>query len=702
MSPALARSVPPPRLPALLAAIAVAAMVPAATRSADRTVRVPDSAGRLVSVPFHPARIVSLVPSVTETLFAIGAGDAVAGVTYHDQSPADVHSKTVVGGFGDPSAEAVAALAPDLVFVSRLHAPLRAALARTGAAVAEMDDTTLDWFYRRTRMLGRLTGKRAAADRLVTRIRKRFATLTQKVQRIPAAEHRRVARLMHLEGAMAPGDDSFQVAMIRAAGGIPPTWGLNGQVVSPSPDAWRAFDPEVIYACGGDAGLLDRLRADPLFRELSAVKDGAVHDFPCALTCRTSIYSAEFAEWLAATIYPERLVQPKTRLEPDARLRRRDLPLPLGKGFHARIVTSRIDDFEHSSLVLDLPRPMTVISSLEGRRTGVRAVVNHGLPPTHWHALHEGGPEAMSRRICGILGLAPDSASVLHTGADVSRAVVRSERHGDLAVVALVTAGVTSNAQRAGTDEGPWVEHGTINVILVTSCQLSERAMVRAIIAATEAKTAALQDLDIRSSYLPRYQATGTGTDNIAVVEGEGALADNAGGHCKLGELIGRAVRSAVTEAVARQNFLVAGRSIFTRLEERGLGIDVLAERYLSGHTDRPRQAAIRLERLLLDPRVAGLVATALAAADAQNRGLVGDVSALRTAALSAAAEAAGLPAVEPLDAVPGGELPAALEQVVEALLGAAVAAATGQGPDAKDHGPSGSPEAGTCPVPKR
>ncbi|MBR9986561.1 MAG: adenosylcobinamide amidohydrolase, partial [Desulfosarcina sp.] len=72
----------------------------------------------------------------------------------------------------------------------------------------------------------------------------------------------------------------------------------------------------------------------------------------------------------------------------------------------------------------------------------------------------------------------------------------------------------------------------TINIIVLANMRLTPRAMNRAIISATEAKTAALQDLDIRSSYTPMTNpATGTGTDNIIVVQGDGTRIDNAGGH---------------------------------------------------------------------------------------------------------------------------------------------------------------------------
>ncbi len=73
-----------------------------------------------------------------------------------------------------------------------------------------------------------------------------------------------------------------------------------------------------------------------------------------------------------------------------------------------------------------------------------------------------------------------------------------------MTVYALVTAGVESNAVRMSVDEGRFYEPGTINVILMTNMKLSSRARTRAIISATEAKTAAMEDLDVRSSASPQ------------------------------------------------------------------------------------------------------------------------------------------------------------------------------------------------------
>ena len=113
---------------------------------------------------------------------------------------------------------------------------------------------------------------------------------------------------------------------------------------------------------------------------------------------------------------------------------------------------------------------------------------------------------------------------------------------------------------RTGVDKANFVERdgkfsstsGTIITILLTNATLSDGGLARAIVTATEAKTAALQDLDVRSTYTPQNQATGTGTDNMIIVSGKGLgeALRCTGGHTKMGELIGVSTKTAVTEAI--------------------------------------------------------------------------------------------------------------------------------------------------------
>ena len=123
-------------------------------------------------------------------------------------------------------------------------------------------------------------------------------------------------------------------------------------------------------------------------------------------------------------------------------------------------------------------------------------------------------------------------------------------------ITVLVTTGI-NNARRAGDKAdiqellGITEEVGTINLILICSARLTDAAMLEAVMVATEGKAAALQDAAVLSPVSGRL-ATGTGTDAIAVVSGEGPQEIAfCGKHVLLGEWIGRLVIAAVTSSLA-------------------------------------------------------------------------------------------------------------------------------------------------------
>jgi adenosylcobinamide amidohydrolase len=245
--------------------------------------------------------------------------------------------------------------------------------------------------------------------------------------------------------------------------------------------------------------------------------------------------------------------------------------------------------------------------------------------------VHDQGLDVLKTQVLDVLGLAPDTTAFLFTGADMDHLSAAQERFKEIAVTVFATAGVDGNAMRTSRDSGGFYEPGTINVIIMTSHRLTPRAMTRAMITATEGKTAALLDLDIRSSYAQgRYRATGTGTDNILVVEGRGpAVLDNAGGHTRLGELIGKAVHRAVTEAVKKQNGITSDLNIFRRLEKRGISLHELLSEDLPCQCHISENMLIqKVETLLLDPLYRGFMATALAVSDAYDKGLIKDLGA--------------------------------------------------------------------------
>ncbi len=585
-----------------------------------------DADQRHITIPSRPERVVSLVPSVTELVFAVDAGDAVQGVTHHDDYPPAACGKTIVGGFFAPSVDRIRALAPDILFVSDLHQNVVRAFAETPSCriIRFRLDAPADLFDA-IKTLGRMFDRPGPARKLIADIREDLDHTRRKLDGIPAAQRKRVMRLMGRDAVMTPGDDSFQNALVRLAGGVPPTLDKPGKVVPVTLEEWKAFNPEAVYGCGGDRTLADTLLNQPGWRDVDAVKNGRIFFFPCDLTCRLSRRTGRFVSCLAARIYADAFagLPPVRKNEiTDART----IPLELSYVDTAEIVESAVNDYVHKTLMLHFSAPMAVSSTLEGFRENIRHAGNSYSPPQVWGLYHRIGLEASRDQLLKTLGLERDDVSMLFTGADMDNLSIQRREFRDMAVYALVTAGARTNAVRMAEDAGAFYEPGTINMIILSNMKLTPRAMNRAIISATEAKTAALWDMDVRSSYTPLTNpATGTGTDNIIVVQGDGPRIDNAGGHSKMGELIAKAVYAGVQEALYKQNSLTRKRNIFRRLEERRISLFGLASKCPCGAD--AGETARRLERLLLDPAYAGFMEAALAVSDLHERGLVSDIS---------------------------------------------------------------------------
>ncbi|MDY0221704.1 MAG: adenosylcobinamide amidohydrolase [Desulfobacterium sp.] len=333
--------------------------------------------------------------------------------------------------------------------------------------------------------------------------------------------------------------------------------------------------------------------------------------------------------------------------------------------------TCRIGDFKHKTLVVDFTSPQDILSTLEGFKTGVTTVANHYLPPPSWNMSHDRDLGSFTSRILETVGRAPASSALLMTGADMDNLTITDKQYKGMRATALVTAGVSSNAQRASRSTGFFYEPGTINIILITNMELTPRAMARAVISITEGKSAALADLDIRSSDDPlNLQATGTGTDNIIVVKGQGRPLDSVGGHTKMGELMAKAVYDGVKQAIFLQNGILPGRNIFQRLDERNISIHALAQSSdCQWDKTQTSKIAAKLEVLLLQPEYAGLVEQAFALCDARERGLLNDLSAFSATVNAAARKIAKRP-VERITAFKATSfLPEPLEMVFNALM---------------------------------
>jgi len=604
-------------------------------------------------------------------VFRVGGGNAVVGVTYHDTYPPETALKPVVGGFFSPSLERIGALKPDLIFASRLQKAVMKRFSKSCPVVVLEANSVTD-IYQHLAFIGKIFNREPEAQRLIRAMKREFALLARKIAKVPAGKRKRVIRLMGRNRVMTPGDDSFQNEYIRLAGGIPPSFGKKGAIVSVPLEEWKRFNPQVIYGCGGDRTVADKLLSQPGWRDVDAVRDKAIYFFPCALTCRASTHAAYFTAWLSATLYGNLYAKKANQVIPDHVVCSRPISLSFPYVKTAHLVNSRVADFFNKTLIVTFKQPLKVLSTLEGPRRGIVAVGNHYLPPQLWNISHRMGFRNFRKRIFDTLRLREADTSFLMTGADMDNLSIQTMRYKAMTVTALVTAGVRSNAMRMSKDTGQYYEPdpGTINILLLTNCYLTARAMARAVITVTEAKTASLQDLDIRSSYTGRvHQATGTGTDNILVVQGEGIRIDNAGGHSKMGELIAKAVYNGVREAIFKQNGIIRKRNVFQRLKERRITLyELIPGKGLSPTMSRT-QAVKALESLLLDPRYAAFVKTALAVSDQAEIGLISDLEPFRLWCRRVASQIAGREISQLRDVVTTNRIPEAVKMSLNALL---------------------------------
>jgi adenosylcobinamide hydrolase len=221
-----------------------------------------------------------------------------------------------------------------------------------------------------------------------------------------------------------------------------------------------------------------------------------------------------------------------------------------------------------------------------GQMRSIRYLGNHqsceGTAHAERHAaIKELGQEAYHDVVCAEIGLPASDVALLGTAANMNYAAIATQEDCGVEVTAVVTAGVQGNAACAGDPAG-WREGeagwekigGTINTLLLINRPVTEATMARVVVTMTEAKTAALQRLAVRSLY-SSDPATGTGTDQFAIAAAEtgGHRLTSASPHVKFGELIGRAVRDATLEALRWQNGLETSytRSIFSALGRYGL-----------------------------------------------------------------------------------------------------------------------------------
>lgn len=194
------------------------------------------------------SRIISLVPAVTEMLYAIGAGPRVIGVSSYDTYPPEVKTLPNVGALLDPNVERILSLKPDLVIVYGSQADLKQQLARAGIGVFDYRHAGLADVTTTIHSLGERTGDSSAADALAQRIARGLDEIREKVK--GRARPRTLLvfgrERLALRGIYASGGVGFLNDMLEVAGGTNVFAEVKTQAVQASTEQILAQRPDVV------------------------------------------------------------------------------------------------------------------------------------------------------------------------------------------------------------------------------------------------------------------------------------------------------------------------------------------------------------------------------------------------------------------------------------------------------------------------
>jgi iron complex transport system substrate-binding protein len=202
----------------------------------------------VVTLGAQPQRIVSLVPAVTEMLFAIGAGPQVIAVSSYDQDPPEVRQLPRVGALLDPDVERILSLKPDLVVTYGSQSDLKQQLERASIAVFDYRHAGLADITATLRRLGAAAGQSARADEVAASIERALAKIRQRAGLGPRP--RTLLVFGRERGALrniyASGGRGFLHDMLEAAGGTNVFADVDRESVQVTTERVLARAPDVI------------------------------------------------------------------------------------------------------------------------------------------------------------------------------------------------------------------------------------------------------------------------------------------------------------------------------------------------------------------------------------------------------------------------------------------------------------------------
>lgn len=245
-------------------------------RPASASRIVTDEAGRKVTVPDHPHRVICLVPSVTDAVFALGSGDDVVAVSDYTTYPPEALKKPSVGSLVKPSIETILSFHPDLVVGTQIPGSLETAtqLEAVGVPVYLVDPHGLAGILQSVTDLGEALNRVPQAAALNANLSRRIEAVRARTAGKTAP---RVLVTVWYDPIITIGKHAFITEIIEAAGGRSVTDDLVPDWPQVSMEAVLSRSPDALLLVRGGRVTLSALQSRPGWNSLPAVKGGKVY-----------------------------------------------------------------------------------------------------------------------------------------------------------------------------------------------------------------------------------------------------------------------------------------------------------------------------------------------------------------------------------------------------------------------------------------
>jgi iron complex transport system substrate-binding protein len=292
---------------ALVIALAIALVLTAGSPGEQTPTQYAfDDLGRLVAINGTPQRIISLAPSNTEILFALGLGERTVGVTDYCDYPPEALNKTKVGGYANPDVEKIVALDPDLILVAH-GTPMDVinSMAGLGLTVFGIKTTDLDDLLNDIRRIAEITDKEVEAQALTSEMESRIEAVTNQTEELE--QRPRVFYIVWHDPLWTAGSGTFIHELIEKGGGVNIFQNVTGYPTI-SIEEVIARDPEIIIT--SEWSYEWAINASEL-ASTNASQTGRIYTLDDDLVQRPGPRLVEGLEWFAHFIHPEMFEEPE-------------------------------------------------------------------------------------------------------------------------------------------------------------------------------------------------------------------------------------------------------------------------------------------------------------------------------------------------------------------------------------------------------